>query len=165
MRLNTHSLLLVALVGTCGKPVPSPGPTPVEIEQDDVTLTFFRSFASGTYVFRSQAELDSAWAAAPFELYPVGIVITEPDKPTYDYSQQMVVGLSQGVTKWCFKPTIYKVERLGADTIVHYYLPTRSTLACLRDGPAIAFALISRADGDVSFVQDDVPPDDSQPTE
>ena len=154
MRTNPLPLLLVVVVGACGGPRPSP---PVEVEAEDVSLTFFRSFESGTYVFHSQAELDSAWAAAPFKVYPVGIVLTEPEKPTYDYTEQMVVGLSLGVGKWCFKPNISHVERIGTETVVHYQVPTRSTLACLRDGPQIAFAVIARADGDVRFVQDETP--------
>ena len=63
-----------------------------------------------------------------------------------------------GVGKWCFKPNIHKVEREDGNTIVHYRTKTSSTLACLRDGPWIAFALIPRADGSVSFVQDPAQP-------
>lgn len=153
MRVRHLFLFLIPLLNACG------GSDPVTVEAQDVSLIFFRPFEAGQYVFRSQSELDSAWAATPFRIFPIGLISSEPAKPVYDFSTQMVVGISNGIGKWCFKPNINKVERDGSDTTVHYSSKTSSTLACLRDGPQIAFALIPRADGAVAFVQE--PP--SQP--
>lgn len=158
MRLNYVLLFLVAWVGACGKPgsdtQPSSTQTPVEIDRESVSSAFQRNFVGGTYVFRSQAELDYAWSASFFEPCP-GVIGTEPAEPTYDFSEQMVVGYSRGVGPLCFYPSISKVERTGADTIVHYRAPNRTSTGCLDvQGPLVAFAVVSRADGDVSFVQD-----------
>jgi hypothetical protein len=127
-----------------------------EVEIQDVTLTFFRSFPAGTYVFRSQTELENAWATAPFEVYPVGIVIEEPQIPTYNYSEYTVVGLSQGIGYWCFKPTIFSALSDGTNLFVHYTVSTTSTSACLRNGPLISFVLVPRVQGTVVFMQEDM---------
>lgn len=158
MRLKYLLPFLVPCVGACGTPssCPSPnsGPTPVEIDAQDVSSSFERSFVGGTYVFHSQTELDDAWALAPFEVYSGGSG-TEPTKPTYDFSTQMVVGYSRGVGPRCFFPTITLVERADTNTIVHYVAPNKTSLGCLDvRAPLVAFAVVSRADGDVSFVQD-----------
>jgi hypothetical protein len=135
------------------------GDEPVQQKVDvvDVTTTFFRSFTIGTYVFRSQTELGDAWALAPFKVYPVGIVLDEPAMPTYDFSKYIVVGLSLGVGKWCFAPRINGAVSDGNNLVVHYFVPTTGTLACLRDGPLIAFALVPRVSGSVQFVEDPPP--------
>ena len=127
------------------------------VEVQDVTLTFFRSFARGTYVFRSQPELASAWAAAPFEFYPIGIVTVEPAMPTYNFSKYTVVGLSHGIGKWCFAPRITRALSDGNNLVVHYFVPTAGTLACMFNAPLIAFAVVPHVTGTVGFVQDPAP--------
>jgi hypothetical protein len=151
-RMNTGhiSALLAIFLYACG----GSGLTEVKVEMQDVTLTFFRSFPVGSYVFRNQTELENAWATAPFASYPVGIVIEEPPIPAYDYSKYTVVGLSRGIGKWCFKPSITAAFSNGTDLVVHYDVSTTSTLACLRDGPLISFSLVPRVQGTVEFMQD-----------
>jgi hypothetical protein len=65
-----------------------------------------------------------------------------------------VVGLSRGIGKWCFKQNLTTAFLTGEHLRVHYNVPTTSTLACLRDGPLISFALVPRVQGSVEFVQD-----------
>lgn len=145
---------IVLLFTACGGSSPSPSPTET-VETDDVTMTFFRSFATGTYVFRNQSELADAWAAAPFNgVYPIGMVTSEPTMPAYDYSKNTVLGISLGIGKWCYKPSISDVVRDGQNMIVHYEVSALSTLACLRDGPLISFVLVPRLDGNATFVRD-----------
>jgi hypothetical protein len=146
--------LLAALLVACGG---DSGSNPQNVEVQDVTMTFFRSFPSGTYVFKNQSELESAWAAAPFQVYPIGLVLVEPSMPTYDFSIHTVVGLSLGIGKWCFAPRISKAVSDGNNLVVHFFLPSTSTLACLRDGPLIAFALVPQVKGSVQFVLDPGP--------
>ena len=148
--MNTRhaSVLLSFCLVACG----GLDTTPVAIE--DVSLTFFRSFAPGLYVFRSQTELETAWAAAPFEAYPIGIITEEPSIPAYDFSKYTVIGLSRGIGKWCFKQNFTTAFLNGANLVVHYQVPATSTLACLRDGPLISFALVPQFQGTVEFVQD-----------
>ena len=156
MRLKYLSIVLVVWMSACGNPSSSSGTslTPADVEAEDVSFTFRRKFASGTYVFHSQAELDSAWDAAPFESFP-GVILTEPDRPTYDFSEKMVVGFSRDVGPMCLYPTIVRVERTGPDTVVHYLAPTKTSTGCLYvKGPLVAFAVVPRAEGDVGFVQD-----------
>ena len=145
-------VLLAFLLSACGGS--DGGSLSTEVEIQDVTLTFFRSFSSGSYVFRSQTELGNAWAAAPFEVYPIGIVAEEPSIPAYDYSKYTVVGLSRGIGYWCFKPTITSAFSDGTNLVVHYSVPITSTLACMRNGPLISFVLVPRVQGTVEFVQD-----------
>jgi hypothetical protein len=148
-----YALVLFAfLLSACGGSDGGPHLTDVEIQ--DVTLTFFRSFSSGSYVFRSQTELENAWATSPFQVYPIGIVMEEPPIPAYDYSKYTVVGLSRGIGYWCFKPTITSAFSNGTNLVIHYSVPTTSTLACLRNGPLISFVLVPRIQGSVEFVQD-----------
>jgi hypothetical protein len=147
------SPLVMVLLSACGGSDLS-GPDWTAVEMQDVTLTFFRSFPVGSYVFRSQTELVNAWATAPFAAYPVGIVTEEPPIPTYDYTKYTVVGVSLGIGKWCFKPNITAAFSNGMDLVVHYSVSTTSTLACLRNGPLISFSLVPRVQGTVEFVQD-----------
>ncbi len=147
-------VLLAFLLSACGGS--DGGSHSIEVEMQDVTLTFFRSFSAGSYVFRSQTELENAWATAPFEgVYPIGIVTEEPPMPEYDYSKYTVIGLSRGIGYWCFKPTITSAFSDGTNLVVHYSVPTISTLECMRDGPLISFVLVPRVQGTVDFVQDD----------
>ena len=126
---------------------------PTTLEINDVSLTFFRSFSAGTYVFRNKSELVGAWNAAPFQVYPIGIVTEEPVMPDYDFTKFTVIGLSQGIGKWCFKPNITSVVASGQTSFVHYSIPTASTLACMRDGPLISFVLVPTKQSKVTFVQ------------
>lgn len=153
MKVRYIATLLAPLLVACGGG-DGGGPASQNVEVQDVTLTFFRSFAPGTYVFRSQPELASAWAAAPFEFYPIGIVTAEPAMPTYDFSRYTVVGLSRGIGKWCFAPRITGALSDGNNLVVHYFVPTTGTLACMFNGPLIAFALVPHVKGTVGFVQD-----------
>lgn len=128
-----------------------------QVEIQDITLTLFRSFSSGSYVLQSQSEFENAWASAPFQLFPVGIVIEEPPMPTYDYSKYTVIGLSLGTGYWCFRPILTSAFTDGTNMIVHYYIPTSSTSACLRNGPLISFALVPRFQGTLELLQDVIP--------
>ena len=78
-------------------------------------------------------------------------MLTEPAFPDYDYQASMLVGVSLGVGKWCFAPQITGVAISGNDMEVDYKVPTSSTLACLRDGPLISFALVPKVTGSVRF--------------
>ncbi|MGY0194724.1 hypothetical protein ACWA7J_06570 [Leptothrix sp. BB-4] len=143
--LITSALMLAACGGSGGSD---------EVATQDVTMTFFRAVPAGTHVIRSSSELDTFWAATPFQTWPIGLLSSEPAKPVYDYGTQAVIGLSLGVGKWCFKPVITAVTRQGNDLVARYRVPTGSTLACLRDGPLIAFALVPSFSGTATFVQD-----------
>jgi hypothetical protein len=150
--------LVATLIAACGGGGDGGGESASQsVPLQDVTLTFFRSFAPGTYVLRSQAELASAWAAAPFVQFPIGIVTSEPAMPTYDFSKYSVVGLSDGVGKWCFAPRITNATSNGKDLVVHYFVPTTGTLACMFNGPLIAFVLVPQVNGTVQFVKDPSP--------
>ncbi len=150
MYSRCFALLFAILLSACN----SSSEPPNRVEFEDVTMTFFRSFAPETYVFRSQVELERAWVAAPFQVYPIGIILEEPPMPTYDFSEKTVVGLSLGIGKWCFKPRFTEMFSTGNDLFVHYVVPTTGTLACMKDGPLIAFALVPIVRGNVEFLQD-----------
>ncbi|EUC14677.1 hypothetical protein [Paraburkholderia hospita] len=150
-------LLATLLIACGGGGDDGAGSASQSVQVQDVTMTFFRSFAPGTYVFRSQSELASAWAAAPFEHYPIGLVTVEPAMPTYDFTKYTVVGLSSGIGKWCFAPRITGATSDGKDLVVHYFVPTTGTLACMFNGPLIAFVLVPQVKGNVQFVQDPAP--------
>ena len=144
-------LLAVAGLNGCGGGGDDDRVVPVPVMFSDETLVQFRPYAQGEYVIRTRAELQAAWAAAPFAVFPVGIVLSEPAFPEYDFQSSMLVGVSLGVGKWCFKPVITNVWVLGPHMEVDYKVPTSSTLACLRDGPLISFALVPRFAGTVAF--------------
>jgi hypothetical protein len=159
MKIQKFAPLIAALIlVACGGSDDKAPPTSQNVAIQDVTLTFFRAFAPGSYAFKTQAELASAWNAAPFQVFAIGIVTTEPAMPTYDFTVNTVVGLSNGIGKWCFAPKITTAVSDGTNLVVHYYVPTLSTLACLRDGPLIAFALVPQVKGTVTFTQDPAPP-------
>jgi hypothetical protein len=143
---KTFTCLAMAFLTSCGG-----GSDTETVDSEDVSMTFFRSFAAGTYVFLTQDELSTAWNAAPFESYPIGLVTTEPALPQYDFTKQSVIGISAGIGKWCFKPRITYVSKDDQDVTVHYEIPKTSTLACLRDGPLIAFALVPKLSGSLTF--------------
>lgn len=150
MRSWLVSVAAAVILEACG----GGGSKDNSVVTQDVTMTFFRSFGVGTYVIRSQAELSSAWAAAPFEIYPVGLVQSEPAMPAYDFGKNSVLGVSLGIGKWCFKPNITTVESAGDGVVVHYSVSTASTLACLKDGPLISFVLVPSFTGSATFIRD-----------
>lgn len=155
MRVAFFGVLLLAVAGLngCGGGGGGGGDhaVPVPVMFSDETLVQFRPYAQGEYVIRTRAELQAAWAAAPFAVFPVGIVLSEPAFPEYDFQSSMLVGVSLGIGKWCFKPVITNVWLFGPHMEVDYKVPTSSTLACLRDGPLISFALVPRFAGTVAF--------------
>lgn len=126
-----------------------------QVEIQDVTMTFFRSFSSGTYIFNSQEELANAWAAAPFKVYPIGLILEEPPFPVYDFSKYTVVGISHGIGAWCYKPYITAAFSNCNNLVVHYSVPSSTTTACMRSGPLVAFVLVPQIQGTVEFVQDE----------
>ena len=77
--------------------------------------------------------------------------------PTYDFSKYSVVGLSNGIGRWCFAPRITGATSDGINLVVHYFVPTTGTLACMSNGPLIAFALVPQVKGNVQFVQSPAP--------
>lgn len=140
--------LVVSVLAGCGG---DGGDEPVPVKFTDQTLDQFRPYAQGEYVIRSRAQLQAAWAAAPFAVFPIGLITSEPAFPEYDYQASMLVGVSLGIGKWCFAPVITGVSTIGNDMKVEYKVPTGSTLACLRDAPLISFALVPRTTGTVTF--------------
>ena len=147
MRLKFAAIAVtVALLMAC-----SSRDEAVLVTYTDETMTQFRPYAQGNYVIRSRAELQAAWAAAPFTVFPIGLLTSEPAFPAYDFQSSMLVGVSLGVGLWCFKPVITNVWVAGDDMDIEYRLSTSSTLACLRNGPLISFALVPRATGAVTF--------------
>lgn len=120
---------------------------------EDVTMTLFRPFAAGTYVFRSRDELLAALAAAPFQIFPIGLVTEAPAVPAWDFAQGMIVGLSRGQGAWCSAPRIREVLGNGTETEVRYMVAAFGTLACQRLAPRIGFARVPRATGRVAFIE------------
>ena len=139
-------LPLSMLLASCGG-----GGGWTEVAFSEQTMNLFRPFAAGEYVWRTADQMRAGIAAAPFRVFPVGLVTEEPPEPALDFTTSMVIGLSLGIGKWCFAPRIVRVLRDGDDTQLEYRVPTISTLACLRDGPAIAFASVPKAPGRVWF--------------
>ncbi|HSW23822.1 MAG TPA: hypothetical protein VLJ62_13735 [Burkholderiaceae bacterium] len=117
----------------------------------DETMTQFRPYAQGEYVIRTRSQLQAAWAAAPFAVFPVGLVTSEPAFPEYDFQSSMLVGVSLGIGKWCFAPVITQVLVVGDDMDVEYKIRAISTLACMFNAPLISFALVPRVTGSVAF--------------
>jgi hypothetical protein len=144
------SLALAATVASCGG-----GDDWRPVSFESTGDAFYRTFPSGEYVIRSQAELVAAWATAPFEAYPFGPQ-TEPPMPSYDFQRSSVVGISRGRGRGCFRPYFREVLVDGQDMIVRYTAPTASTSACLYLAPEVAFVLVPRVEGQVTF--EAVPP-------
>jgi len=148
MRLSIAAMALsVTLLSACG----GGGDASVAVDFKDQTLVQFRPYPQGEYVIRSRDQLQADWAAVPFQRFPIGIVLSEPAFPEYDYQASMLVGVSLGIGKWCFAPQITSVTISGNDMEVDYRVPTSSTLACLADAPLISFALVPRVTGSVTF--------------
>lgn len=147
-------LLFSILLAACGG---SDDSAPEPVAFTEVTLTLFRPFAAGEYVFRSAQELQVALGEAPFQVFPVGIVLEEPAIPDWDFQARMIVGLSQGTGAWCMAPRIVDVNRVGSDLLVQYRVPTMGTLACMRLAPLIAFVQVPRVTGRIEFRKVEVP--------
>jgi hypothetical protein len=124
---------------------------------DDVTLSFFRGWDAGVYAFHTQSALNAAWAQAPFQVYPIGIVLTDPGWPTIDFGTSAVVGVSLGFGSWCHGPEIRDVLASGQDVTVQYQRKQPSTSACLADGPLISFATVPAFSGSATFVEHQSP--------
>jgi hypothetical protein len=145
------AVLAVSLLSACGGGGSGEILQLTPVSFSDATITQFRPYAPGEYVIRSRVELQTAWAANPFSVFPIGIVTAEPVFPNYDFQSSMLVGISLGVGKWCFAPQIVRVSMVGANLDIEYRVPTTSTLACLRDGPLISFALVPKFAGSATF--------------
>lgn len=143
---RTALLAPLALAAGCGS---SGGKS--EVAFTELTMELFRPFAAGEYVWRSAEAMRTALAAAPFRVFPIGLVTEPPPEPAVDFTAAMVIGLSLGVGRWCFAPRLVRVLSDGHDVQVEYRIPTSSTSACLRDAPLIAFARVPRAAGAVGF--------------
>ena len=156
--MHSRSLVFVLAlcVGACGENLYDPEkqtpPPNREIEAEDVSWTFVRQYKIGPHVFRSQAELDSAWAQAPF--HPLQIYPREEPKPTYDFSEKMVAGCSVPGGFLCYFPDLVKVRRIRDSTFIHYKQSPHSSRACLMYVPSVVFVRVSHADGEVSCVQE-----------
>jgi len=151
-------LLLVGLVGllvACGG---SEKEAQEPVQFTNVTMTLFRPFATGEYVFRSRVELDSALSAAPFRVFPIGLVLTEPSIPDWDFQSSMIVGLSLGLGAWCTAPRIIEVLSDGTSMVVRYEVWSSGTLACMKLAPLIAFVQVPQVAGPVEFRRIDVTP-------
>lgn len=109
-----------------------------------------RSFPAGTYVFRSQAEMASAWTAAPQEY-------GEPQPlPVIDFANNVVVGISLGVGIRCNVPLILRVTSDGARLLVSYRTNEGTgvtTLACLHTWRLTDFAAVPATGLPVEFVR------------
>ena len=148
---------LVPWMGACDgaepEPEPEPEPIPDKFEVTDVSEAFKREFKYGPHVFRSQAELDAAWANTPFKSRPIDP--HEGPKPTYDFSDKMVAGCMLGEGNLCQGPELTQVERIGADTVIHYKRYPYSSSVCHSFSKLyLVFVLVPRADGNVICVRD-----------
>jgi len=139
---------LVSLLLACGG---SSDRTESPVQFTNVTTTLFRPFEVGEYVFRSRAELDQALQAAPFRVFPIGIVVTEPAIPDWDFQSSMVVGLSLGLGAWCTAPRIIEVLSDGTHMVVRYSVAESGTLACMKLAPLIGFVQVPQVTGQVEF--------------
>lgn len=145
-------MTLVSLLLACGG---SGDRTQEPVQFTDVTITLFRPFETGEYVFRSRAELDRALEAAPFRPFPIGIVLTEPAIPDWDFQSSMIVGLSLGIGAWCTAPRIIEVLSDGTHMVVRYDVAATGTLACMKLAPLIGFVQVPKVDGQVEFRRSD----------
>jgi hypothetical protein len=144
MKINRAlTLLAFAFLAGCGGGDSSSEPVAFESLQDEMT----RSFPTGTYVFRTQAEMAAAWNAAPQQFGEAKPL------PTVDFTQNMVVGISLGVGIRCNIPIIRKVER--SDVYVVSYTTNEdtgvTTLACLHQWHLTDFATVPASAGAVAF--------------
>ncbi len=137
------TLSLVLLVG-CGGDGPAPEPVAFQSMQEDFT----RSFPEGTYVFSNDAEMATAWSAAPQEFGEA------KPMPLVDFSQDAVVGVSLGVGIRCNIPIITQVSTRDGVLVVSYKtnLDTGvTTIACLHPWRLTDFARIPATRDPVVF--------------
>ena len=109
---------------------------------------FSGTYAAGTYVFRNQAELAAAWAAAPQQFG------TPMEMSVIDFSRNTVVGISLGTGIRCDTPRIVAVYELGGTVQVSYFTNQGTgvtTLACLHQWRLSDFALIPATSEPVVF--------------
>ena len=114
------------------------------------------SFAAGTYVFKTQADMSAAWAEAPQEYVPVDPRLPPGPMPmpVIDWQRYSVVGVSLGVGIRCFAPKIIRIVKTGSDLTVMYTAPPSTgpaTLACYHRWPLTAFAEVPVIEGNVAF--------------
>lgn len=109
---------------------------------------FSGTYAAGTYVFRNQAEMASAWAAAPQQFG------TPMAMPVIDFAKYTVVGISLGAGIRCDTPRIVAVYELGGAVQVSYFTNQGTgvtTLACLQQWRLSDFATIPATGEPVQF--------------
>jgi hypothetical protein len=150
MRSSLLAALAALALAACG----GGGDEEVVIESREVSGWYLRPWPAGQYTFRTQEELDRAWSATPFEYYAfISGDLQDGPAPTYDFSKEMVIGLSRGMGTWCQKPfrSNPAVLRQGSSTRVRYFVLTNGTSACRYRAPMIMFLVVPRADGPVSF--------------
>jgi hypothetical protein len=138
------TLLAASLLASCGGGDFVSEPVAFQSLQDEMT----RSIPAGTYVFKTQAEMEAAWTAAPQQF-------GDPKPlPVIDFSQAMVVGVSLGVGIRCNIPIITSVVRHSDDYLVSYKTNEDTgvtTLACLHQWHLTDFAAIPATRGAVVF--------------
>jgi len=138
------TLLAASLLASCGGGDSASEPVAFQSLQDDIT----RSLPAGTFVFKTQAEMEAVWTAAPQQF-------GDPKPlPVVDFSQSMVVGVSLGVGIRCNMPIITSIERQSDDFVVSYKTNEDTgvtTLACLHQWHLTDFAAIPATGGTVMF--------------
>jgi len=144
MRFAIPLALSLALLAACGGDGPAPQAVAFQSMQEDFT----RSFPEGTYVFRNDTEMASAWSAAPQEFGEA------KDMPVVDFAQDTIVGVSLGVGIRCNIPVITQVSSHDGVVVVSYKtnLDTgTTTLACLHRWRLTDFARIPATRDPVVF--------------
>jgi hypothetical protein len=124
------------------------GGGPVPLAFQSMQEQFSGTYAAGTYVFRTQADMEAAWAAAPQQFG------TPMEMPVIDFSRNTVVGVSLGTGIRCDTPRIVAVYELGGAVQVSYFTNQGTgvtTLACLHQWRLSDFATIPATGEPVQF--------------
>jgi hypothetical protein len=115
-----------------------------------------------TFVIRTQAELEAAWAMArPLDHLnlPAGAVVTPPSLPGVDFSRTALVGVSAGaVSSPCSGFGIRAIARTGTDYRVDWGFadpPPMTSCAAVIDS-AVTFMQVPQPVGRVEFVRRDL---------
>lgn len=147
--LRTVTALATAiLLAACGG---DDSETPTEVQFESVSWQFLRPFAAGTYVVRTEAELNALWSSTPFVEYPF-VANEETPRPTYDFTKYMVVGISSGAGNYyCNSPNVIRATQTSSTLRIQYSVPTGTTGACRYPGPRVGFALVPKFAGQVLF--------------
>ena len=145
----TLALFLVLLTGCGGSSAWEP------VSYQDITFTnsFYRSFPPAEYTFRTQTELNAAWATSVFEFRPVpqeGGRIDAPP-PVLDFATFAVVGVALPSGPFCAFPQVRAVEGQGGNLRVQYAHLDGGTSACSFGSPRMLFLLVPRFAGQVTF--------------